>query len=110
MRTPENSPGSPAQCPAVTTTLGAMSVPEQRQVGTPFSSITMSTAAGCALPSTEPFVINGAVVGANGAVGALSQPSASRQTAARVGMNFRIVVDLPSGEWNSPTAGHHWSP
>src|SRR5438105_2744008 len=35
MRRPENSPGSPAQWPAVSTSFGAMMVPEQRNAGLP---------------------------------------------------------------------------
>src|SRR2546430_13496312 len=82
MRMPLNSPGSPAQWPAESTTFGAMSVAEQRNAGVPFTSITSSTTAGCALPSTVPWVMNDGRPGC-GAVGARSQPSsASEQDAA----------------------------
>src|SRR5438094_6067024 len=57
-RTPLNSPGSPAQCPAVSTTFGAMKVPEQRNAGCPPTSITTITTAGWAFPSTFPLVMN----------------------------------------------------
>src|SRR2546422_1469659 len=53
MRMPLNSPGSPAQWPAVSTSLGAMSVAEQRNAGCPSMSITRRTTAGWAFPSRD---------------------------------------------------------
>src|SRR5438552_11682674 len=57
MRRPENSPGSPAQWPAVSTSFGAMMVPEQRNAGLPAMSIMMRTTAGWAFPSSVPSVM-----------------------------------------------------
>src|SRR4030095_9505575 len=94
-----NSPGSPVQCPAVTTIFGAMSVPEQRHVGTPATSITMRMTAGCASPSTEPCVINDALSPtANlGTVGACSHAVSSEHASvmfAKANRDFILYLSL----------------
>src|SRR5436190_112579 len=96
MRMPLNSPGSPAQWPAVSTTFGAMRVAEQRNAGVPFTSITSSTTAGCALPSTVPLVMNDGRPGC-GAVGARSQPSRASVAAATIGVTRRALIGAPGG-------------
>src|SRR2546425_13131184 len=98
MRRPENSPGSPAQCPAVSTTFGAMSVPEQRNAGLPAMSIMMRTTAGWAFPSSVPLVMKDGPPGFRAAVGTRSQPSRLTQAAARTGMTRRaFMVPLAGG-------------
>src|SRR5215211_6582599 len=74
MRIPLNSPGSPVQCPAVTTTAGAIRVPEQRYAGLPATSIMISTTAGCALPSSSPLVMYDGPLGST-AAGAVTERS-----------------------------------
>src|SRR5438128_6087697 len=98
MRRPENSPGSPAQCPAVSTSFGAMMVPEQRNAGFPAMSMMMRTTAGWAFPSSVPSVMNDGRPGLRSAVGTRSQPSRPTQAAARTGMTRRaFMVPLAGG-------------
>src|SRR5206468_1011375 len=96
MRSPENSPGSPAQCPAVSTSFGAMMVPEQRNAGLPAMSMMMRTTAGWAFPSSVPSVINDGPPGFRVAVGTRSQLSRLTQAAARTGMTRRAFM-VPRG-------------
>src|SRR5439155_26692630 len=95
MRMPLNSPGAPAQWPAVGTTFGAMGVAEQRNAGVPFTSITSSTTAGCALPSTVPLVMNDGRPGRSGAVDTRSQPSSANEAAATIGVTRRALIGPP---------------
>src|SRR5207249_3659723 len=96
MRIPENSPGSPAQWPAVSTSFGAMIVPEQRNAGCPATSMMMRTTAGWASPSTAPSVMNDGPPGFRAAVGTRSQLSRLMQAAARTGMTTRAFM-VPRG-------------
>src|SRR6266571_3127392 len=96
MRRPENSPGSPAQWPAVSTSFGAMMVPEQRNAGLPAMSMMMRTTAGWAFPSTVPSVMNDGPPGFRAAVGTRSQLSRLTQAAARTGMTRRAFM-VPRG-------------
>src|SRR5436309_4823140 len=96
MRIPENSPGSPAQWPAVSTSFGAMIVPEQRNAGCPATSMMMRTTAGWASPSTAPSVMNDGPPGFRAAVGTRSQLSRLTQAAARAGMTRRAFM-VPRG-------------
>src|SRR6266581_2673764 len=86
MRSPENSPGSPAQWPAVSTSFGAMMVPEQRNAGLPAMSMMMRTTAGWAFPSSVPSVMKDGRPGFRSAVGTRSQLSRVTQAAARTGI------------------------
>src|SRR6058998_864174 len=95
MRRPENSPGCPAQWPAVSTSFGAMMVPEQRNAGLPAMSMMMRTTAGWAFPSSVPSVMKDGRPGFRSAVGTRSQLSRLTQAAARTGMTRRALIVPP---------------
>src|SRR5213596_1086846 len=96
MRRPENSPGSPAQWPAVSTSFGAMTVPEQRNAGLPAMSMMMRTTAGWASPSSVPSVMKDGRPGFRRSLGTRSQLSRLTQAAARTGMTRRAFM-VPRG-------------
>src|SRR3989449_11754548 len=104
MRTPENSPGSPAQWPAVSTTFAAMMVPEQRNAGFLATSMMMRTTAGWALPSSVPSVMNDGRPGFRSAVGTRSQLTRLTQAAARTGVTRRAFM-VPRG-WEGGCEGN----
>src|SRR5216117_1856101 len=96
MRRPENSPGWPAQWPAVSTSFGAMIVPEQRNAGLPAMSMMMRTTAGWAFPSSVPSVMKDGRPGFLRSLGTRSQLSRLTQAAARTGMTRRAFM-VPRG-------------